>query len=105
MVRSWLTSWACRRLDTSEADGLNGFGWLRAERRREELPQRDVARRARAGKTQRHPGIVDRGVAPVRREQVVPPGQQVREVAIAFVEARRVVNPVHVRCDDHPAQR
>ena len=53
----------------------------------------------------RHALVPERRLRPVGAEQPVPPGQVETEVAVGFGRDVGVVDPVHVRRHDEPAQR
>ena len=55
--------------------------------------------------TDRHAVVPERGLRPVSAEQPVPPGQVETEIAVGFGRDVGMVDPVHVRRHDDPAQR
>src|SRR5512143_1632897 len=77
------TYWDLRRdFGTTRADARIRLWTKGPERKREQLPERQVGRGAHLRETQRHPHLAVQGLTPVGREQPIPPRKEVREVAV-----------------------
>src|SRR5262245_54910943 len=64
----------------------------------------ELTRIAKLLDTDRHSLVTGRGLWPVGAEQAVPPRQIESEVAVGFTHKDRVVDAMHVRRHDEPAQ-